>query len=699
MKNDIDNDRDKIPKVTASSVATGSTGNIFSSSSSASASAAGGVVITGAKIRVAAVKKETKVERIDTIHSRNNKNKNKNKNKHNNHELKIKKEEDTIIKTKDKNNNDHNNDDSSTGLVVERNRNNASDTVDEYDYKYAHWKKGNWCWLSPLPATSTAKNNTGHNIEATNNSGNDDDVNNNMKNSSTVSILNGNREKNDNDKNNNEPPKKKLKHSNNNSDSKIGIIKHEKLSDNDNRRNNNNNNDSDVGYESWTEGNWCWIITSSSASICGVDFSTSKQKKRRSHNNVREKQQLNLFHSKDDDNEDDDDDNADDNEHDQDNYYGMERRKNFKVNNYRNNDNEDEDEAKIVGEQEDDYDGGDDGDDGDDDDGDDDDNDDDDYDDDNSNNGDDCNGIEGNIQYRTIANNKHNEDGNEVEDEVEVGSEVIVEYGDDSTDNNDDVGYESWSEGNWCWLLPHSIPATATGTGTATTITKNKSNRTLRVRCCHTHTTKTPQKGVFNKRWNQMFQRLVTYKEKYQTTNVPQSGKEDQQLSQWVSTQRQNYRKEVLSIYRMDCLNSIGFVWRLHAQWMEMYQKLIVYKKQHNTTSVPQYYKEDTQLGCWVYNQRTAYKNKTISVEQINHLESVGFVWKIVDRVPWIEMYERLVTYKQCYQSTLVPLRFTENPRLGRWVSKQREKYNNNILSNVRMELLNSIDFVWSVRN
>ena len=48
-----------------------------------------------------------------------------------------------------------------------------------------------------------------------------------------------------------------------------------------------------------------------------------------------------------------------------------------------------------------------------------------------------------------------------------------------------------------------------------------------------------------------------------------------------------------------------------------------------------------------------------MSIEQINYLESIGFVWKI--RVPWIEMYGRLVDYKICHQSTLVPSRYTED--------------------------------------
>merc|ERR1740139_1185866 len=103
-----------------------------------------------------------------------------------------------------------------------------------------------------------------------------------------------------------------------------------------------------------------------------------------------------------------------------------------------------------------------------------------------------------------------------------------------------------------------------------------------------------------------------------------------------------------------------------------MYQNLIAYKKQHQTTSVPSRYKEGQNLGGWVRYQRQRYKKKEMSIERINYLESIGFVWKVRECVPWIEMYERLVAYKHYHQSMLVPQIYTEDLSLGNWVSTQR---------------------------
>ena len=127
-----------------------------------------------------------------------------------------------------------------------------------------------------------------------------------------------------------------------------------------------------------------------------------------------------------------------------------------------------------------------------------------------------------------------------------------------------------------------------------------------------------------------------------------------------------------------------------------MYQELIEYKKKHKSTSVPGNYKENPKLGSWVDTQRQCYNKKELSVEQIIYLESIGFVWKVC--VPWIEMYERLINYKRCHQSTLVPQKYTKDPSFGWWVSRQRRSYNKGRLLERQMELLNSINFVWSTK-
>merc|ERR1712238_15385 len=81
----------------------------------------------------------------------------------------------------------------------------------------------------------------------------------------------------------------------------------------------------------------------------------------------------------------------------------------------------------------------------------------------------------------------------------------------------------------------------------------------------------------------------------------------------------------------------------------------------------------------------------------------------------WNKMFRRVVAYKEQHGNTIVPRIFkedkqptnkmcgknaikTDNPSLGIWVHTQRVTYNRDKLSEKRKKLLNSIDFVWSVK-
>jgi hypothetical protein len=189
----------------------------------------------------------------------------------------------------------------------------------------------------------------------------------------------------------------------------------------------------------------------------------------------------------------------------------------------------------------------------------------------------------------------------------------------------------------------------------------------------------------------------VAYKEKHKSASVPTRYVEDPELGQWVMTQRVSYIRNEISEERINHLESIGFVWGVFdVKWMGMYQKLVTYKKEYNSTRVPAKYKEDPKLGNWVVvNQRKHNNHTTLSVERINRLESIGFFWNPLD-AQWMEMDQKLVAYKKQHRSTYVPQYYMKDPQLGKWVYLQRYIYRENNLTEKRMERLNSVDFAWS---
>jgi len=84
-----------------------------------------------------------------------------------------------------------------------------------------------------------------------------------------------------------------------------------------------------------------------------------------------------------------------------------------------------------------------------------------------------------------------------------------------------------------------------------------------------TITTKTKYINNQSEIWNGMFRRVVAYKEQHGNTNTPRIYKEDPQLGNWVSRQRMNHTKGILSKNRLDLLNSIEFVWEIKKYTMD----------------------------------------------------------------------------------------------------------------------------------
>jgi len=204
-----------------------------------------------------------------------------------------------------------------------------------------------------------------------------------------------------------------------------------------------------------------------------------------------------------------------------------------------------------------------------------------------------------------------------------------------------------------------------------------------------------------NAPWERMYQRLVTYKKEYKDTNVPYSYKAYPQLARWVSKQRCEYRNKTMTEERKQLLDSIGFIvpdllTKNIAPWEEMYERLVAYKKEHNSTRVPKKYEADPQLGGWVCNQRTLYRRKKMTEERQRLFESIGFMSGLStkNKATWESMYQRLVAYKKEYKDTNVPTKYNEDIKFGSWVKSQRYAYQNKMMTEERKQLLNSIGFV-----
>jgi hypothetical protein len=275
------------------------------------------------------------------------------------------------------------------------------------------------------------------------------------------------------------------------------------------------------------------------------------------------------------------------------------------------------------------------------------------------------------------SNNKNNTAiKREEEDNLCDNNEVNNKMNDD----DDDDGYESWTEGNWCLLLP-----TISNTSTTVKTSNEQQQHSSEISPTNIKRRKQPVHGKYR---SQTSPRVNGTGEKKNAFDEDYSDNDDENEEPKKSRTGENTMR--------------AYMKRMDKRWNEMFHRLISYKNQHNSTSVPHNYAADIELGNWVSWQRHVYNHnkKILSVDRIKRLESIGFVWDVLEK-QWMAMYDRLMMYKKKHKSTQVPYSYTEDNQLfplGVWVYKQKYSYRDGKLLKKRMELLNSIDFDWKAK-
>jgi predicted chitinase len=154
-------------------------------------------------------------------------------------------------------------------------------------------------------------------------------------------------------------------------------------------------------------------------------------------------------------------------------------------------------------------------------------------------------------------------------------------------------------------------------------------------------------------------------------------------------------------------LESLDFEWDcLGAAWDDRLSELADYRKIHGHCNAPANYSENFKLGYWVSKQRCQFrlhaegKRSEMTLPRIQALESLGFEWDSLGAA-WDDRLSELADYRKIHGHCNVPYKYSENSKLGYWVSKQRQQYklhregNTSSMTLPRIEALESLDFEW----
>lgn len=141
-------------------------------------------------------------------------------------------------------------------------------------------------------------------------------------------------------------------------------------------------------------------------------------------------------------------------------------------------------------------------------------------------------------------------------------------------------------------------------------------------------------------KWKLMYELAKQYYEKNKNLRIPQTyqTEEEHSLGSWICNQRLAYKnrfipKELrtnslspLSDEQVRLLESIGMEWNLKDRfvktWFQYYEDACAFYQKYGHLRIPQSCntKDGRSLGSWIANQRSAYKNRTVSKEKLKNI-------------------------------------------------------------------------------
>eukprot|EP00956_Cyclotella_meneghiniana_P027537 scaffold61957_cov22-Cyclotella_meneghiniana.AAC.2 len=163
-------------------------------------------------------------------------------------------------------------------------------------------------------------------------------------------------------------------------------------------------------------------------------------------------------------------------------------------------------------------------------------------------------------------------------------------------------------------------------------------------------------------------------------------------LVTFTASNRDKYRKSILSEERKALLDEIGFDWGSGSrqdQWDKMYAQLKKFHEEHGHCSPP-----EGELAKWARCQRG--KDATLTEERKQRLNALGYVWE-PHKTKWDGMFQKMLEYKEEFGDCDVPKEWHKNPQLGSWVKNQRKTHKNKKLSEERRSRLEKAGFSFTM--
>ena len=206
--------------------------------------------------------------------------------------------------------------------------------------------------------------------------------------------------------------------------------------------------------------------------------------------------------------------------------------------------------------------------------------------------------------------------------------------------------------------------------------------------------------NLAQKTWDDNMNNLKLFIQINNHSNVsPEDGK---QLYNWVRRLRKLKGKNELAEDIVKELDSIGFSWSIKdTRWEECFVKYLDYVKKYKTVLMEKSCEGyDAEIDRWIGSQRKAYKEGKMTEYRFNKLNSLGFIWDVLE-YNWFKIYNEIKELMNLvgvskYDSKILS-EYTGDTPIASWIGTQRKAYKNNKLSDERFKLLTDIGIYFNV--
>jgi hypothetical protein len=188
---------------------------------------------------------------------------------------------------------------------------------------------------------------------------------------------------------------------------------------------------------------------------------------------------------------------------------------------------------------------------------------------------------------------------------------------------------------------------------------------------------KSTRTGSFEGRCKQ----LVDFIDDFGHCNVPYKCSADPSLGSWYIKTRYNYNQIQkgqtpngnLTQDQIERLEEISFRWKAKDAFEQRFHDLEAFKSEFGHCNVGCKYLADPSLGSWCIRIRYTYNHiqkgqtpkRTLTQDQIERLEEIGFKWKVKDT--FVQRFRDLEAFKSEFGHCNVGCKYLADPSLGQW--------------------------------